>query len=130
MQSNETTARRGRTRRQRAIAALTALLLLFALSGCMSGEQKIAWNWVKWSHAERAKPDLMWSRAAQDRAQAWAEHLAAVGTLGHSDLQAALGATGARAAAENVGVGPSVEAVHQGLIGAHPPLANLLRPYT
>src|SRR5262245_3688115 len=117
MQSETLKVVRGRTRGQRAIAALTALLLLVVLSGCMSGEQKVAWNWLKWSRAERAKSELIWSRPAQDRAQAWAEHLAAVGTLSHSDLQAALAGTGARAAAENVGVGPSVEAVHQGLLG-------------
>ena len=119
-----------RSRRQRVPAALCALLLLFVLSGCMSADQQVAWNWLKWSRAERGQPELMWNRAAEDRAQAWADHLAAVGNLSHSDLHATLAATGARAAAENVGVGPSVEAVHQGLLGSPPHLANLVGPYT
>ena len=124
------TARTARSRRQRVGAALGALLLLFVLSGCMSADQQVAWNWVKWSRAERGRTELMWNRAAQDRAQAWADYLASVGNLAHSDLHATLAATGARAAAENVGVGPSVEAVHRGLLASPGHLTNLVGPYT
>jgi uncharacterized protein YkwD len=61
------------------------------------------------------------------KAQAWADHLAATSQLQHSDLWADM-PEGGYAIGENVGQGPSVDAVNAAFLQSPKHRANLLDP--
>jgi uncharacterized protein YkwD len=64
-------------------------------------------------------------RRLTDKAQAWAEHMAAQGRLSHSNLATGVPA-GWRALAENVGVGSSIVEVHNAFLRSGGHRANIL----
>ena len=60
------------------------------------------------------------------KAQQWAEHLAATGTLSHSKLSAGLDGLAWGAVAENVGRGTSIASVHASYMSSPGHRANIL----
>src|SRR5690606_7238708 len=106
---------------------VAALLVLFlGLLGCTPEQEAVR------SHANDARraagvPEVAIDVNFNVKAQAWAEHLARTGRLEHSNV--ADGAPpGCRKLGENVGRGPSIEAVHNGFMGSPAHRANILDP--
>lgn len=77
--------------------------------------------------ASQGLPALSVNGTLVAKARGWAEHMAAVGALSHSNL-----ADGApsdwRRLGENVGRGPSVDSIHNALVGSPEHYRNLTDP--
>ncbi len=77
--------------------------------------------------ASKGLPTLSVNGTLAAKARGWAEHMAAVGAISHSNL-----ADGAppewRRLGENVGRGPSVEAIHNALVASPEHYKNLTDP--
>jgi len=112
------------TRRAPVIAALLALVLL--LVACTPEQQAIG-NHVNDSRRAVGGSELYFDAYLNEKAQAWAEHLARIGRLEHSHLPQGT-RPGWRKLGENVGRGPSIAAVHQGFMGSPGHRANVLDP--
>lgn len=122
--------RRGAGRRLRRVStAIAVLVLAFAGSGCVS-DQRLALDLVNLSRGANGRHLLAEHPVATAKAQDWAAYLAARGSLAHQDLRVVLGASGARAAGENVGYAGSVEDVHRALWRSAPHRANILGDYS
>ncbi len=110
----------GRTRRLPATALLVIAVLIsgctpaIELAGKVNGERRA-----------RSIPELAWDASLAEKAQAWAEKMAADGKLSHSDL-AANQAPGWTALAENVALNTSVDGAHQALMNSSGHRANIL----
>lgn len=90
-------------------------------------EQTNAYDRINVIRAENGLPTLLPSPQAMVKAQAWAEHLAGTGVLEHSSLWDGM-PEGGFAMGENVGQGPSVEAVNAAFLKSPKHRANLLDP--
>jgi uncharacterized protein YkwD len=124
-----TSARPPATRSRRirlGLAAVAALACLAVVSAC-TPEQSQALGVVNGSRSDAGVAGLLPSPHAMDKAQAWAEHLAAIGRLEHSDLRDGM-PDGWKQLAENVGYGPSIEAIEQAFLNSPGHRANLLNP--
>lgn len=131
--SSEQVAHEGgkrRRRRRRISSAVAVLAFAFAVSGCLSSDQQLALNLVNLSRGSNGRHLLAEHPVATAKAQDWSAWLAASGSLQHQDLGAVLGASGARAAGENVGFAGSVEDVHRAFWDSAPHRANILGDYS
>ncbi len=93
----------------------------------MTADQQTAFNLVNTSRTTRGIPALGVDVQAQNKAQSWAQHLAAIGYLAHSNLTN--GISGAWfAIAGNVGYSGdgSVNTTHAVFMGSPPHRANIL----
>jgi uncharacterized protein YkwD len=106
------------------VPAVAALLLL--LTGC-TPEQQAVFDKVNASRAQAGMGALLPSPDAMNKAQAWADHIAQSGALAHSTLAAGM-PEGWTKLGENVGRGPSIDAVYQGFLDSPGHRANLLDP--
>ncbi len=107
-------------------ALLGVLVLAVALAAC-TPEQTATYDRVNAIRAEHGVRTLLPSPAAMTKAQVWADHLAAVGKLEHSDLWADM-PDGGHAVGENVGAGPSLAAIDDAFMASPEHRANLLDP--
>lgn len=100
------------TRRLPAIAAVVVALAVLA-SGCTKNgaawDSAVLVNHTRQAHGIR---DVHIDDVLVDKAQAWAEHMAATGTVSHSNLAQGAGDNW-RILGENVGWARSVEEMHQ-----------------
>ncbi len=113
-------------RRRAGIMVAAAALLVLTLSAC-TPQQSDTIDRVNATRAEQGLPKLLAHVSLLNKAQAWAEHLAATGTLEHSKLSD--GVTGDwKALGENVGYGPSLEAVHKAFLGSAAHRQNIVDP--
>lgn len=120
-------------RSPRALLAKTVLLALavLVLSGCLTPAQKEVLTQVNATRAAHGLPALAELPAATSKAQAWAEHLANVGTLSHSTLTDGLGGVAWRRIGENVGWHTDgVAAVHSAYMASPPHRQNILGDWT
>lgn len=92
------------------IAALA--IAAVSLAACMNSQQQVAFDLVNGARSDAGLPALTLDPIAQAKAQGWAEHLAASGSLGHSDLTDGMDG-GWRRLAENVGYGSSIDEIQQ-----------------
>jgi uncharacterized protein YkwD len=106
------------------VVALVGLLLL--LIGC-SPEQQAALDQINGTRRDAGLTELLPSPHAMEKAQAWATQLAQAGSLRHSGLIDGM-PEGWQKLGENVGSGPSLDAVYQGLLQSPAHKANLLDP--
>jgi uncharacterized protein YkwD len=123
------TARRARIRRRctrGSVASLVFAVVMFLAAAC-SPEQMAAIDMVNTTRNEAALTTLLPSPALSAKAQAWAEELAARGTLSHSTLTDGA-PDGWLKLGENVGKGPSIAAIHQGFLGSPAHRANIVDP--
>jgi uncharacterized protein YkwD len=114
--------RRFRTRRVMGALALAAVMLLAV---ACTPEQTAAIDLANSTRREAGLPGLLPSPALIDKAQAWADELARRGSLSHSTLTDGV-PEGWVKLGENVGRGPSIEAVHAGFLGSPAHRANLV----
>jgi hypothetical protein len=103
-----------------------ALVCLLALAGC-TPEQTATYDRINRIRTEQGLPTLLPSPHAMAKAQAWAEHLAAVGHLEHSDLWDGM-PEGGVALGENVGMGGDLDAISAAFMNSPKHRANLLDP--
>ena len=112
-------------RRARAGIAVLVIAATFALAGCMNTQQQTAFELVQDSRSRAGIHGLTHDAVAQDKAQAWAEHLAAKNTLAHSNLSSGMD-TGWSLITENVGYGSSIDAVHRQFMDSASHRGNIL----
>ena len=121
----------GRTNKSR-LGFLVVLLsgaLLLAARG-MNADQQRTFDLVNQSRAAAGLPALKEDNTATKKAQAWAEHLAAKGSLSHSNLASGMD-DGWKALGENVGYGASIDHVHTQYMNSTGHRNNILnRGYT
>jgi uncharacterized protein YkwD len=104
-----------------ALAPATVMLLAVACTP----EQMAAIDLANSTRREAGLPGLVPSPALIDKAQAWADELARRGVLSHSTLTDGV-PDGWVKLGENVGRGPSIEAVHAGFLGSPAHRTNLV----
>lgn len=105
--------------------ALVATVML--LVAACSPEQMAVLDRINATRSANGVGTLVANPTAMNKAQAWAEHLAARGSLAHSVLSHDVSPGWVRLA-ENVGRGPSVEAVQAGFVNSALHRSNLLYP--
>lgn len=122
--SSEGSASRSRRGRLGFVAVLMTGAFLLAACG-MTPDQQHAFDKVNGSRSSRSIATLAQDNTAQEKAQAWAEHLASSNRLAHSDLAAGMD-RGWKRLGENVGYGSSVGGVHQQFMESASHRANIL----
>jgi uncharacterized protein YkwD len=106
-------------------AGVLGVVMLICI-GC-TPEQMAAADAVNANRREAALGELLVSPALIDKAQAWADDLARRHTLEHSTLSDGA-PEGWLKLGENVGSGPSIEAIQQGFMASPAHRANVLDP--
>ena len=104
-----------------------ALVVAVSLAGCLNTQQQSVLNELnadRRANGRTVLPAIL--QAAQDKAQAWAEHLARQGALSHSNLSAGMSGVRWCGLAENVGYGGSVAAVEDQFMASSGHRTNLL----
>lgn len=115
-----------RGRRGRAGIVAVVLTAAFLLGACMSPDQQTAFDKVNASRTTRAVPALHEDETANSKAQQWAEHLASIGRLEHSNLASGMDRSWKRLG-ENVGYSTKgISAVHQQFMTSTSHRANIL----
>jgi uncharacterized protein YkwD len=120
-----------RSIRPRSAGALLAVVLLaVAAAGCMPAEERTFLDRTNGLRAQHGLPGLSEHGVLTDKAEGWAQHLAATGKLEHSSLTSGLDGLAWRALAENVGVStPTADTLltlHERLASSPHHRANLL----
>ena len=121
------TGTRGTRALRLAIAALLVLVMGSTLTACQSSEQARVATLVNQTRAQYGRSALRDNLQLDQKAQAWAEHLARYNTLAHSNLPSGITYQW-RSLAENVGYGGSIEQVHQAYLNSPGHRANILDP--
>ncbi len=103
-------------------AALVALTLL---AGCLNPQQDAVLRELNQDRTANHLRTLPTHWQAQQKAQAWAEHLAATGTLQHSNLTSGITVRWC-SLGENVGFGPSVASIEDAYMASSGHRANIL----
>ncbi len=115
-----------RTRPRLLVLPLITLLAAFTLTAC-TPEQQATIDLINQSRVDNGLPELQIHLSLLDKAQAWAELLASEGGLRHSNLPDGVTGNWTRLG-ENVGRGPSIEAVHEAYMASTGHRANILDP--
>jgi uncharacterized protein YkwD len=106
------------------VPAVAAFVLF--LTGC-TPEQQAVLEKVNASRSQAGVGELLPSPDAMNKAQAWADQLAQSGAPAHSSLSDGM-PEGWTKLGENVGRGPSIDAVYQGFLDSPGHRSNLLDP--
>jgi uncharacterized protein YkwD len=83
---------------------------------------------INQTRSANGRAGLPMNRTLASKAQNWAQYLASIGRLVHSNLASGV-PSGWEALAENVGYGPNLGVVHQAFLGSSGHRANILGPY-
>ena len=119
------TGTRGTRALRLAIAALLVLVMGSTLTACQSSEQARVAELVNQTRAQYGRSALRDNLQLDQKAQAWAEHLARYNTLAHSNLPSGITYQW-RSLAENVGYGGSVAAIEDAYMASAGHRANIL----
>ncbi|MCA9600534.1 MAG: CAP domain-containing protein [Polyangiales bacterium] len=116
--------------RSNATRLLFVLLVPLALgvTECNSPQQDRILELVNQTRAQHGLPALAQNPRLALQADVWAERLAELGALSHSNGQGYIWETDPGTGGEIVGYGTSIEQVHQGYLNSPPHLANILNP--
>ncbi|MCB1255905.1 MAG: hypothetical protein KDB26_02290 [Microthrixaceae bacterium] len=101
-----------RTRRWPALAAVAVLMAVIGASCTKNNEAFQAATFINDSRAARGIASLQFDNRLVDKAQAWADAMAAAGRVSHSSLADGVGSGWTRLS-ENVGVASSVAEAHR-----------------
>jgi uncharacterized protein YkwD len=102
-----------------------ALVVAVAATGCQGLQADDMVQRVAAERAARGEQALQVDAGLSNKAQAWAEHLAAIRSLAHSVLTADV-PPGWRSLAENVGSATSTDEMHRSFMASAPHRANIL----
>lgn len=100
-----------------ALAPLLAVVLL--CSACLTPQEQLVFDLVNFSRGERNLPPLDNDPFLNEKAENWAERMAAVGTISHSNLADGV-PPGWQLLGENVGSGTSPQQIHEALLNSPP----------
>jgi uncharacterized protein YkwD len=118
---------RRRIGRKHLALALLAPLLVLSLAACEpNAEQEAVRHHVNSSRQAHGIHGLRDDVTVRNKAQSWADHLAATGSLSHSDLRAGLESVPWVSIAENVGRGGSIKQVHDAYMASPGHRSNIL----
>ncbi len=106
------------------VATLLSLLAILVMASC-SPEQQTALDLINETRTEAGLPTVRAHLALMNKAQAWAEQLASENGLRHSNLPDGVTGSWLRIG-ENVGRGPSIEAIHEAYLASSGHRANIL----
>lgn len=120
-----TTSRTNKSRLGFLVVLLSGALLLAACG--MNADQQRTFDLVNQSRSDAGLPALQHDNTAKKKAQSWAEHLAAKGSLSHSNLASGMD-DGWKAIGENVGYGSSIDHVHTQYMNSTGHRNNILNP--
>ena len=121
-----------RPARRRLAVGASALAATLALAGCLSAGQTQDMDLVNQARKANRKATVVVDDPAMTKAQGWSDHMAGTGVLEHTGGGSKLdtrGLTNWCSVAENVGVGPSVQAVHDAFLASSVHKANMLGNY-
>lgn len=110
---------------RRWVRCLVAVVLL-ALAAC-SPQQLDSFQRINYARVDAGASDLSINTTLMNKAQAWSDRLASTGALQHSNLTEGVD-PGWWVLGENVGYGPSIEAVQQAFMASPSHRANVLDP--
>lgn len=128
--NTEATILGSRTRRAAGVVAVVVIMVA-TLTGCLSKNQISVQKQINDSRVSASLPRLADYSPADVKAQNWAEHLARIGRLEHSNLASGYRAGSWCGLAENVGMGPSVAGLHGAFLNSAGHRANIMnRSYT
>lgn len=114
-------------RRSRPIVlGLSIVVAATVLTGCLTGGQSAGLNAMNADRTASNLRALPIHGAAQRKAQAWADHMAATSTVSHSDLVAGFGGAKVCSVGENVGSGPTVAAIEKAYMASPTHRSNIL----
>lgn len=117
----------GGRRPKRRIALMLAPVLVLGLAACgPTKAQESVRSHVNASRSAYGVHTLGDELIVRYKAQQWAEHLAATGTLSHSKLSSGLDGLSWAGVAENVGRGSSIASVHESYMASPGHRANIL----
>jgi uncharacterized protein YkwD len=121
----------GRIRSRRGgLAVLAIALLAVALAGCMPDDARTFLDRTNSLRKANGVPSLAEHDTLTQKAEAWAQHMAATGRLEHSTLSAGLGSLGWTALGENVGYSSPTSntllTIHNMFVSSPDHRANLL----
>ena len=102
-------------------------VLGLSLTACRSTSQTQVGSLVNLSRSHYGRGYLQDNASLDQKAQAWANHLAAIGTLVHSNLPDGVPYNW-RSLGENVGYGPTIAVVHTAYMHSPGHRANILDP--
>jgi uncharacterized protein YkwD len=109
------------------LLALAAPLLVVGLAACdPSPSQESVRSLVNESRRAHGVHPIGDELIVRQKAQRWAEHLAANGTLAHSNLSSGLDGLPWVTVAENVGRGSSIRSIHDSYLASPRHRANIL----
>lgn len=113
---------------RRHLGLIALAVMLFSISACsMNSDQFKVYDLVNRERTTRGGHILLPDEIAQAKAQKWAEHMAATGTLAHSNLTEGMDG-GWRKLGENVGRGGSIEVIHNAFMKSDGHRRNILDP--
>lgn len=111
---------------------LVVVVAVGLLSGCLSADQSKVQDLLNADRVANNLPALSDYQAADTKAQAWAEHLAANPSnppvLEHSNLPDGYGNTKWCRLGENVGAGPTIESIEPAFMASPTHRENILNP--
>ncbi|KAA0233450.1 MAG: CAP domain-containing protein [Actinobacteria bacterium] len=116
-------ARRGHRRLPRVLAVTLGLVLV--LTACNPYDNLAVAELVNQSRAQYGRAGLRMHGELTAKAQDWAEYLARIGYLKHSNLSDGVSAPW-QMLGENVGYGPSIQSVHNAYLNSPGHRANIL----
>jgi uncharacterized protein YkwD len=118
---------RRRIGRKHLALALLAPLLVLSLAACEpNAEQAAVRHHVNSSRQAHGIHSLRDDVTVRNKAQSWADHLAATGSLSHSNLRAGLESVPWVSIAENVGRGGSIKQIHDAYMASSGHRSNIL----
>lgn len=116
--------------RLRTASVLGAVLLAVAAAACMPADARTFLDRANALRASSGVPALQEHDVLTDKAEAWAQHLAATGRLEHSSLGSGLGGLQWRALGENLAVSTptadTLASLHDLLVSSSEHRANIL----
>ena len=114
-----------RPARRTAIVAVVLVAAFSLLTACLSPDQDQALSAMNRDRAAYRLGSLPMQGDAQAKAQAWAQKLASENTIYHSNLSDGIGVRWC-SIGENVGYGPSIDAIETGYMNSSGHKANIL----
>ena len=107
------------------VMAVAAVLAASAPAGAAAAEEVRLLTLTNQLRATVGAPALAFDESLATVARAWAERMAADGTISHNS-QLGKQVTGWSKVSENVGMGPDVDTVHRALVASHSHHVNLV----
>jgi uncharacterized protein YkwD len=119
--------RRSLHRRRRVIFTAVLGCLMLAISAC-TPESWATLGMINTSRAQNSRAPVEFNMDLWFKAQGWSDYMAAYGTLTHSNLTDGVSQLPWRKLGENIGVGYSLDSIHNAFMGSAGHRANILDP--